>query len=196
LRKQRNLPDSSRDTFDLSIIEEALAIEFETLAEGESLSILYQTAIIRANTIRATNRMHDLENFSLGETNHVLGLINAAHKQHPRSKIAITIEIKASVSISKAKSNSHKRKAPDTDLENSSLIPSSPPVLVEKKKSNQTSKLTEQQAIRLDKIAQAGDFERQLADKWICRDKGYTNQDAYCFPDPQDSQTHYSITAV
>jgi hypothetical protein len=140
--------------------------------------------------------MHDLEDFSLGETNRVLGLINAAHEQHPRSKIAITIEIKASVSISKAKSNSHKRKAPDTDLENSSPIPSSPPVSAEKKKSNRTSKLAEQQAIRLDKIAQAGDFERQLADKWICRDKGCTNQDAYCFPDPQDSRTHYSITAV
>ena len=196
LRKRRNLPDSLRDKFDLSIIEEALAIELETLAEGESFSILHRTAIIRANTIRATNRMHDLEDFSLGETNRVLGLINAAHEQHPRSKIAVTIEIKASVSISKAKSNSHKRKAPDTDLENSSPIPSSPPVSAEKKKSNRTSKLAEQQAIRLDKIAQAGDFERQLADKWICRDKGCTNQDAYCFPDPQDSRTHYSIISV
>ena len=127
--------------------------------------------------------MYDLEDFSLGETNCILGLINAAHEQHPYSKIAITIEIKASVSISKAKSNSHKRKAPDTDLENSSPIPSSPPVSAEKKKSNRTSKLAEQQAIRLDKIAQAGDFERQLADKWICRDKGYTNQDAYRLSD-------------
>jgi hypothetical protein len=74
----------------------------------------------------------------------VLGLINAAHEQHPRSKMAITIEIKVFVSISKAKSNSYKHKAPDTDLENSSLIPSSPPVPVEKKKLNQILKLAEQ----------------------------------------------------
>jgi hypothetical protein len=66
LRKHRNLPDSLRDIFDLSIIEEALTIELETLVEEESLSILHRTAIIQVNTIRATNRMHDLEDFSLG----------------------------------------------------------------------------------------------------------------------------------
>ena len=97
--------------------------------------------------------MHDLNDFSLGETERVLGMVNAARKQHPRSKIAITIEVKLSVELSKPKPNLHKRKAPDTEPKNSSPIPSSPPVIAEKKRSNRTSKLAEHQAIRLDKIA-------------------------------------------
>ena len=140
--------------------------------------------------------MHNLDDFSLGETERVLGMVNAAREQHPRSKIAITIKVKLSVELSKSKPNLHKRKAPNTDPENSSPIPSSPPVIIEKKKLNRTSKLAEQQAIRLDKIAQAGDFERQLADKYICRDKGCINQDAYCYLDPRDLYTYFSITAV
>jgi hypothetical protein len=173
----------------------AVLTEFETLVHGEVLNIC-RTAIIRANTSRGTNKMHDLDDFSLGETECVLGIVNTAREQHPRSKIILTIEVKLSVELSNPKPKLQKRKVPDTDNENSSPIPSSPPVIMEKKKSKRTSKLAEQQAIRLDKIIQAGDFERQLADKYICRDKGCTNQDAYCYPDPRDPHTHFSITAV
>jgi hypothetical protein len=165
MAKKKNLPDSSRDTLDLSMIEEVLVEELESLIEGENASILHQTVIVQANVSRAINRTHDLEDFSLGETDHVLRLVNAAREQHPCSKITMTIEVKVSVDIPKLKSKPHKCKAPDTDPENSSLIPSSLPVIVEKKKSSRMSKLQEQQVIRLDKIAQAGDFERQLADK-------------------------------
>jgi hypothetical protein len=195
IAKRKNLPDSSRDTLDLSTVEEVLLEEFETLVHGEVLNIC-RTAIIRANTSRGTNKMHDLDDFSLGETERVLGIVNTAREQHPRSKIILTIEVKLSVELSNPKPKLQKRKVPDTDNENSSPIPSSPPVIMEKKKSKRTSKLAEQQAIRLDKIIQAGDFERQLADKYICRDKGCTNQDAYCYPDPRDPHTHFSITAV
>ena len=159
---------------------------------------IQRTAIVRANTSRGTNKIHDLDDFSLRETERVLGMVNAAHDQHPRSKIAVTIEVKLTVELSKPKSkpNPLKRKAPDTDPENSSPIPSSPPVIAEKKRSNRTSKLAEQQAIRLDKIAQAGDFERQLTDKYICRDKGCVNRDGYCYPDHRNPQSHFSITAA
>jgi hypothetical protein len=184
IAKRENLPDSSRDTLDLSIVEEALLEELETLVQGE-ISNIYRTTIVRANTSKGTNKIHDLDDFSFSETERVLGMVNAAREQHPRSKIAITIEVKLSVELPKP--NPHKRKASDTDPENSSPIPSSPPVIIEKKKSTQTSNLAKQQA---------GDFERQLTDKYIYRDKGCTNQDAYCYPDPRDPYTHCSITAV
>jgi hypothetical protein len=178
---------------DLSIIEEVLLKELDILVQGE-VTNFSRTVIVRANTSRGSNKIHDLDDFSLRETERVLGMVNAAREQHPRSNIVLTIEVKVSVQLSKP--NPHKRKASNPNPESSSPIPSSPPVVVEKKKSNRTSKLEAQQAIRLDKIAQAGDFERQLADKYICRDKGCTNQDAYCFPDPRDPQSHFSITAV
>jgi len=79
-----------------------------------------------------------------------------------------------SLKLSKPKPNLYKRKAPNTNPKNSSLIPSFLLVIAEKKL-KRTLKLVEQQAIRLDKIVQAGDFKRQLADKYICKDKGCTN---------------------
>jgi hypothetical protein len=172
--KRKNLPDSSQNTLDLSTVEEVLLEKFETLVHGEVLNIC-RTTIIRANTSRGTNKMHDLDDFSLKETECVLGIVNTACEQHPRSKIILTIEVKLSVELSNPKPKLQKHKVPDTDNKNSSLIPSSPLVIMEKKKSKWTSKLAEQQAIRLDKIIQAGDFKRQLADKYICKDKGYTN---------------------
>ena len=152
IAKRKNLPDSLRDTLDLSTVEEALMEELETLVQGE-ISNVYHIAIVQANTSRGTNKTHDLDNFSLGETERVLGMVNAACKQHLRSKIVMTIEVKLSVELSKPKPNLYKHKALNTDLENSSPIPSSLLVIIEKKKSNRTSKLAEQQAIRLDKIA-------------------------------------------
>ena len=122
--KRENLPDSSRDTLDLSMVEEALLDELKTLVQGEILNI-HHTAIIHANTSRGTNKMHDFDDFSLRETECVLGMVNAAHEQHPCSKITITIEVKLSVKLSKPKPNLQKCKASETDPENSSLILSS-----------------------------------------------------------------------
>ena len=36
----------------------------------------------------------------------------------------------------------------------------------------------------------------QLAQRFRCEDKGCTNVDNYCFPDPQDRKIHYNITHV
>lgn len=120
LKTRKNLPDSSKNIFDFLIVEEAFAGKLETLIEKESYKILRRTAVIRANTSRATNRTHDLEDFSFKETDRVLGLVNAAREQHPRSKIAVTIEIRISMDIFKPKSKptlQKKRKASGTDPE-------------------------------------------------------------------------------
>jgi len=120
---------------DLLTVEEALLEELETLIQGEILNV-YHTAIVRANTSKGTNKTYNLNDFNLKETKRVLGIVNAACKQHPRSKIAITIKVKLSVKLSKPKPNPYKRKAPDTDPKNSSLILSSLLVIAEKKRSN------------------------------------------------------------
>ena len=85
---------------------------------------------------RGTNKMHDLNNFSLRETKRFLGIVNAACKQHLRSKIVITIKVKLSVKLSKPKPNLYKYKVPNTNSKNSSLILSSLLVIIEKKRLN------------------------------------------------------------
>jgi hypothetical protein len=122
-------------------------------------------------------------------------MIEAAREQHPRSKIVLTIEIRASTTVPACKPQPLKRKALETDKEASSPIPSSPPIVQEKKKKNRTSALEAQQAVRLDKIQLAGDFEKQLVDRLVCRDKDCTNQDNFCWPDPINPKSHFAVTA-
>ena len=45
IAKRKNLPDSLRDTLDLSTVEEALLEELETLVQGE-ISNVHCTAIV------------------------------------------------------------------------------------------------------------------------------------------------------
>jgi hypothetical protein len=92
-------------------------------------------------------------------------MVEATKEQHPQSKIALTIEIRASITVPTRKPQLPKRKVPEVDKETSSPIPSSPPVVQEKKRKSRTSVLEARQAVRLEKIQLAGDFERQLADK-------------------------------
>ncbi|KAK9245691.1 hypothetical protein V1506DRAFT_537665, partial [Lipomyces tetrasporus] len=48
---------------------------------------------------------------------------------------------------------------------------------------------------RLDAIRIAGDFQRQLMERWRCRDDNCTNKNNFCFPEPTDPSRHYNITA-
>ena len=82
---------------------------------------------------------------------------------------------------------------PDADA--SSPGPSSSLALSRKMTARQT-KLQEQHATRLDALRLAGDFHRQLADRYQCRKENCTNHDNYCYLDPLDISKHYSITHV
>jgi hypothetical protein len=195
LTKRRSLPDTTRDNFDLSDIEDKLAQDLDILGNGEPISILQRTAFIHAATRRTAQKVHDLDDFGLIEAGRILEMVEAAREQHPRSKIALTIEIRASTTVLAYKSRPPKRKALETDEDASSPIPSSPPIAQEKKKKSRTSMLEAQQAICLDKIQLAGDFERQLVDRLVCRDKDCTNQNNFCWPDPMNPKSHFAVTA-
>ena len=101
------------------------------------------------------------------EASRILKMVEATKEQHPRSKIVLTIEIRISTTIPTRKPQLSKRKVLEMDEEASSLITSSPPNVQERKKKSRTSVLEAQQAIRLDKIQLADDFERQLADRLL-----------------------------
>jgi len=71
------LPNSLRDTLDLLTVKEALLEELETLRQRE-ISNVYCIVIVRANTSKGTNKTYNLNDFSLRETERVLGIVNAA----------------------------------------------------------------------------------------------------------------------
>jgi hypothetical protein len=196
LARRKNLPDTTRDNFDLSDIEDKLTQDLDVLGNGEPVSILRRTAFVHAATRKNTQKVHDLDDFGLIEAGRILKMVEATREQHPRSKIALTIEIRVSITVPTRKPQLPKRKVPEVDEETSSPIPSSPPVVQEKKRKSRTAVLEAQQAVRLEKIQLAGDFERQLADKLVCRDKDCTNQDNFCWPDPTNGKQHYAVTSV
>ena len=180
LAKRKNLPDTTRDNFDLSDIEDKLAQNLDILGNGEPISIFQRTAFVHVATRKTTQKVHDLDDFGLVEAGRILKMVEATREQHPRSKVALTIEIRTSTTIPTRKPQPSKRKALETDEEASSPMPSSPPIVQEKKKKSRTSVLEAQQAIRLDKIQLAGDFERQLVDRLMCKDKDCINKDNFC----------------
>ncbi|KAH0541586.1 hypothetical protein FGG08_003934 [Glutinoglossum americanum] len=195
LMKRKSLPDTTRDNFDLSDIENNLAQDLNGLGNSEPISILQRTAFVHAATRKTAQKVHDLNDFGLIEANRILEMVEAAREQHPRSKIALTVEIRASTTTLASKPHPPKRKALEIDEEASSPIPSSPPIVQEKKKKCRTSILEAQQAVRLDRIQLAGDFERQLVDRLVCKDKDCTNQDNFCWPDPMNPKSHFAVTA-
>ena len=71
------MPNSLRDTLDLLTVKEALLEELETLRQRE-ISNVYCIVIVRANTSKGTNKTYNLNDFSLRETERVLGIVNAA----------------------------------------------------------------------------------------------------------------------
>lgn len=185
LFKRRTLPNSTRDSLDLASIEASIWEDLNIAARDGNgdINLLQQTAFVRTGTGKG-GRTHDLEDFGFREEACITGMLTAIHQQHPRSTATLTIEVRAELQASR------KRKSLDSDTP----ILSSPPVPQAKR--TRTGKLEEQQALRLDKIQLAGDFHMQLAQRFRCEDKGCTNLDNYCFPNPEDKKIHYNITHV
>jgi hypothetical protein len=80
------------------------------------------------------------------------------------------------------------------DEEASFRVPSPPPVIQEEKRKSQASVLEDLKAACLDKIQPAGDLERQLADKLVCRNKDYTNQDNFLLTRLGEPKQRYAAT--
>ena len=178
-------------------MEEAIRQEVELLCKTErhsTLNIIRHTAFVSVAGKKLIYKAHDLEDFSLQQGQVLERLLNSTKEQYIHSKITLTFEIETLAPMPTKPSS--KRKAPETDEEGSSLPPSLPPAISEKKKSSRTSVLQEQSKVRLDKILYASEWERQLTDWLTCRDKDCTNYENFCWPDPIKLKQHYNVTSV
>lgn len=67
LARRKNLPNTTRDNFDLSDIEDKLAQDLDILGNGEPISILQRTAFVHAATRKTAQKVHNLDDFGLVE---------------------------------------------------------------------------------------------------------------------------------
>jgi hypothetical protein len=195
LARRKNLPDTTRDNFDLLDIEDKLAQDLDILGNGEPISILQRTAFVHAATRKTAQKVHDLDDFKLIEAGRILKMMEATREQHLQSKIALTIEIRTSITVPTRKPQTPQTQGTRSgrrSLFSSAVFSSSCSGEEEK---SRTLVLEAQQAVRLDKIQLASDFERQLADKLVCRDKDCTNQDNFYWSDLVNPKQHYAVTA-
>ncbi len=192
LLQRKNLPETTRDSLDLADLEETIWQQLNAATIGDDVSLLKQTAFVRAGSHAGGARTHDFEDFGLETESQIQSMLAASRQEHPRSKIQLTIEVRAQSQPSKKRKTIIQASSPARDT---SEVPSSPPVAQAKKKTR-TGRLETQAEIRLEKIQLAGDFHKQLASRYKCDDKGCTNQENFCFIDFQDRKIHYSITHV
>ena len=81
LVKRKNLPDTMRDNFDLSDIEDKLAQDLNILGNGELISIFQRTAFVHIATRKTAQKVHDLDDFGLVEAGHILKMVEATREQ-------------------------------------------------------------------------------------------------------------------
>ncbi|KAK9365656.1 hypothetical protein V1509DRAFT_649410 [Lipomyces kononenkoae] len=143
-----------------------------------------RTAVIRHTSVRGGSRRHDFNDFSLSEEDRILETVDEHRANFRKGKLMITFKISA---IKEAPTK-QKRSADGADTISSS--PLAPP---EKKRPG--DRLQDQHTARLDAIRIAGDFQRQLMERWRCRDDNCANKNNFCFPEPADPSRHYNITA-
>ncbi|KKA22226.1 hypothetical protein T310_3744 [Rasamsonia emersonii CBS 393.64] len=195
---RKALPDSTRRTLDIADIEEIFLQSLQPFVKDEDYEVISRTAIVRLATGRGGSKAHDIDDFTNAEAEQILALLDRQHKTFPRSQIQLHFEIKVVCEAlqgnkKKSRQSSQPPKQSTTD-EASSPISSSPPVA--STRSNRTGRLLEQHSRRLESIRIAGDFQRQLMERYRCLDDNCTNKNNYCFPDPTDPNLHYNITAA
>ncbi|KAK9364299.1 hypothetical protein V1509DRAFT_613601, partial [Lipomyces kononenkoae] len=183
---QKTLPDTTRHSFDVTLFEEnMLGLIQAQLGEDDcDYAVTGRTAVIRHTSGRGGSRRHDFNDFSLSEAERILEIVDEHRANFRKGKLMITFEISA-VKEAPAK---QKRSADDADT-----VSSSPPAPPEKKRRG--DRLQDQHTARLDAIRIAGDFQRQLMERWRCRDENCTNKNNFCFPEPSEPSRHYNITA-
>ena len=199
--KTKKKDDTCRTAFDLSLVEDDILDEFRELVEDEEdFVIISRKVSVRADHPKSTYDQHNVDDFDLAANQRVLQMLALCRQKFPRSKVTVYVEVKADMTISKGKPKAKTGDSHRTSLAQTSHTaepPSSPPfVVAERSKKSRSSKVEEQAAVRLDKISLAGNFQRQLADRWKCRDKNCSRRDHFCFPDEQDARIHFDINSV
>jgi hypothetical protein len=94
IRRRKDLPDTTRDRLlDLSDLEEPIHREVDLLCKKEydsTLDIIRRTAFIGIARKKSIYKAHDLEDFSLQQSQVLERLLNSAKEQYSHNKVTVT----------------------------------------------------------------------------------------------------------
>ena len=179
---RKTLPDLNSESFEFELVEDSLTRDILDLVNGRDYVVEKRTMTVKA---AKTVRYHDLEDFGLREIEPVNQLVRSVHEQHPRSKVDLTLEVRVKI-VSLEESRRRKAgviTAREPGDKASSAFGSSPPQPLAKKQSQRTTQRQAESDVRLAQIQLAGNFEKQLVDRYRCVDRSCTNHDNFCFVD-------------
>ncbi|EED19013.1 hypothetical protein TSTA_023480 [Talaromyces stipitatus ATCC 10500] len=194
----QTLHDMTRRSFDLGVVEDQFHDQIVKYTDDKPFTFETCMAFVKSMSGRGRQLSHQFDDFSITETLKVLDLIDNKREAHPGTALCVLFEIKVAC---EALISKKKRTAISTaqQPQDPISIPSSPPVLPTQIRSTRTTQLLEEAAIRearQDRILTAGDFQRQLMQKYQCNDRNCTNYNNFYFPDPMDNTQHYNILAT
>jgi hypothetical protein len=184
----------TRKTFKADDFKSTIIQLFEHACGLVEYTLIKCTATFKHSSGRAGTRAHDLDDITKAEAEELLDLIEAARNRHSTGHMIVTFAIHVEYDPQEAA----RAAAATVTRDISSPLPSSPPATsapAKESRKSRTSYLQEQNDARVQAIQNAGDFQRQLIERWRCIDNNCTNRNNFCFPDPQDRSKHYNITA-
>lgn len=188
---KKSLPDSTRRSFKMEEIEQALYRAIHPSIKEEEYEVISRRVTVKHSSGRGRVTHHDFDDFDTANGSHILSIIDKHHERHRSGIVEAHFDINVECD---ALLQTRKRTPRKIDDLPSSDMPSSPP-LPPRKRQNRSNRLHEQHTARLDTIRLAGSFQKQLLDRWRCNSGNCTNKDNFCFPEPTEPSKHYNITA-
>lgn len=191
----KTLPETTRYTFDILAFEEAFLASIEPYLGDQEFEFTARTAVMKHASGRGGSRRHDIEEFSITEGERILEIVDQHRANFRKGQLLVIFEISVAQDPKAVAAAQRKRSRKPVEVD-SDVLSSSPPPQPERKRISRGDRLQEQHATRLDAIRIAGDFQKQLMERWRCREENCTNKNNYCFIEPTDSTRHYNITAA
>lgn len=189
----QTLQSISRNNLDLGLVEDQFHEYITPHIGDESYTIESNTAFVKTVSGRGRQLTHQLSDFSTTEALRVGKLLKEKRQAHPGSQLCILFEVKVDCpGLLRKRTNtlSATHQLPNNDNTTSPTA---------SQRITRTTKLLEEASARQERMNQmsvAGDFQRQLMEKYQCDDNKCTNYKNFCYRNPMEPSMHFNIIST
>ena len=182
----KNLGEKRLSEIDFWTIKQLYDEEAKSKHNTAGWEIINRLVIICPVGARSTNTLESFNSFSEGEWDRIYNAVLKACEERQKTKASLKLEISVKAPT-KTELKEIKKRTINT-LSSDPLEPEQPPSEVQL---THTDILLEKERSHADVMANAGEFERDLLEKWSCIDDRCQNLRGYCFVNY--SGKHYSM---
>lgn len=167
-------------------MELALYAEADRVLDDEDYTINKRVAILKTLGGRGSRCTQHLNTFGEEEAADLEAIYHQYALRFRREILQGTFElwIQCSTYQAKKKAVLSNKDIPSEDILPTDATPS--------KRKTCTSRLEDQNAIRMESLQRAGDYQKELYNRWQCTSKQCNNRKGVCFIDPYNNQ-HYRV---